>query len=227
MKAFVLDEDGSPDARKWDQMLPCQFSRIFEDEGAGFLLDGGHRILWEPGIIVAHQPSTEALRVIENIVTSHAFLSALVISGSPQTQESVVLGLYFRKARVEKPIDKSFSHYFEKFWSDLEQSKGQHPNFALLESTAVPAPLLAYAVTVHYQLEIPNIQQLSKAADACYEQIQPFAQSLLSSQEKPPIAFPDVCVPLQKVFASEIPGDAKGIRFRAMRNAIELLREDL
>jgi hypothetical protein len=96
-----------------------------------------------------------------------------------------------------------------------------------LEPTSVPTPLLAYTLAAHYHLDVPDIQELSAAADVCYDQIQPFAQALLSKQEMGPISFPEIRVPLRTVFESESSGDPNGTRFKAMRNIIELLREDL
>lgn len=223
MKVFIFDQDTGEEKRKWEDMLKCTLSRISFDEEAGFRC-GGAAISWGSGVILVHQAGPNALTTIAEVVTRHDRLSAIVVSESPQSKESTVPRLYFRKLPVGKPIDQSFPNYFKQFLADLENSNGLRPNFSLLEPTAVPAPLLAYTLAVQYGLKVSNIQELCMAADVCYERVQPFAKTLLGKRE--PISFPEVNVPARQTFETA-PGDARGTRFKAMRNVIELLREDL
>lgn len=226
MNVFVFDQDTAADRRDWSKMLRFPFSTITYDQESGFRCDG-RAVSWSSGVILVHQASSSALKAAEKVLAAHSGLSAVVVSASPQSRASTIPRFYFRKSPVGRPNDVIFPSYLEQFLHDLENSNGARPNFALLEPTAVPTSLLAYTVAVQYRLNPPNIQELSAAADACYDQIQPYVESLLSKQERGPISSPEVRVPSRAVFESETPGDPNGTRFKAMRNAIELLREDL
>jgi hypothetical protein len=223
MNVFIFDQDTSEKKRKWEDMLNCPLSRICFDEEVGFRC-AGSAVLWGSGVVIVHQVSPKVLKIIEEVVTRHDCLSAIVVSESPQSKESAVPRLYFRKLPVGKPINQSFPGYFKQFLDDLEKSNGLRPNFSLLEPTAVPEALLAYALAVQYQLKIVNIRELCAAADASYKKLQPYAKSLF---DKNRAAFPDDAdVPTIQKF-EPAPGDANGIRFKAMRTVIDLLREDL
>ena len=227
MKTYIFDEDRGEDKRRWEAMVALPIVRIKHDAN-GFCV-GQKDVMWEAGVILVHQANEMQLEAVLNVINSRKDLelSAVVISGASQERQPDAPRMYFRKTPVNKPDDASFAAHFREFWNDLQKSDGRKPVFSLLEPTAVPAPLLAYTLAAHYRLDVPNIQELSTAADDCYDQIQPFAQSLLSKQENGPISFPEIRVPSRKVFGSESPGDPNGSRFKAMRNVIELLREDL
>lgn len=223
MKVFIFDQDTGEEKRKWEDMLNCPLSRISFDEEVGFRCDGS-AVSWESGVMLVHQAGPKALKAIEEVVTSYGCLSVIVVSESPQTKESAVPRLYFRKLPVGKPIDQSFPGYFKQFLVDLEKSNGLRPNFFLLEPTAVPEALLAYTLAMQYQLNIANIRELCAAADASYEKLQPYAKSLF---DKNRAVFPDgTDVPVIQRF-EPAPGNVNGIRFKAMRTVIDLLREDL
>jgi len=227
MKTYIFDEDRGEDKRRWDAMVTLPIVRINHDAN-GFCV-GQRDVMWEAGVIIVHQANEMQLKTILDVINSRKDLdlSAVVISGASQERQTDAPRMYFRKTPVNKPDDVAFAAHFREFWNHLQKSDGRKPLFSLLEPTAVPAPLLAYTLAVQYRLNIPNIQELSKAADACYDRIQPFALSLLTKQEKGPISFPEIRVPPRSVFESESPGDPSGSRFKAMRNVIELLREDL
>lgn len=226
MNVFVLDQDTADDRRDWNKMLGFAFSRITYDEESGFRCDG-KAVSWGPGVILVHQGGSSALKAAENILAAQTGLSVVVVSASPQTKASTIQRFYFRKSPVGRPNDVIFPSYLKQFLDDLENSNGERPNFELLEPTAVPAPLLAYTIAVQYRLNLPNIRELTTAADTCYGQIQPYAELLLSKPERGTISSPEVRVPSRAAFESETPGDPNGTRFKAMRNVIELLREDL
>jgi hypothetical protein len=133
--------------------------------------------------------------------------------------------LHYRKTGVSRPVDRLFGVQLMDFLRDLQGSGGTQPHFSLLEPTSVPAPLLAYALAVHYGVDVPNIHALCEAADACYEHIQPFAKSQVGKTGA--LLLTEADLPLRNAFQFESPGDVCGVRFKAMRNVIELLREDL
>lgn len=225
MKIYIFDPDQTTDRRQWEKFLPLPVVRVNHDSSGFFV--GQSNVLWESGVIIAHQANDLLLGELEKVVNSCNRLSCIVISGEAQERTSVHDRMYFRRHKVGRPDDSAFAGYFREFWGDLLKSDARNPNFSLLEPTAVPASLLAYTVAVQYRLQIPNIQELSAKADACYDQIQPYAESLLSKTERGPISSPEVRVPSRAAFESETPGDPNGTRFKAMRNVIELLREDM
>lgn len=92
-----------------------------------------------------------------------------------------------------------------------------------LQPRAVPNALIAYALAVQYQLNIPNINELCAAADSCYEKLQPYAKSLFDKNRA--VSFPNNDVPEIHKF-EPAPGSTNGVRFKAVRNVIDLLRED-
>jgi hypothetical protein len=225
MKIYVFDNDSGLKKRDWAAIVSLPIARIDHDEDGFFI--GHENVIWEAGVVLVHQANEMQLEAVRQVINSREDLSAVVISGASQERQPDAPRMYFRKTPVNKPDDASFAAHFREFWNELQKSDGRKPVFSLLEPTAVPALLLAYTLAVQYRLNIPNIQELSTAADTCYDRIQPFAQSLLTKQEKGPISFPEIRVPPRKVFESESPGDPNGLRFKAMRNLIDLLREDL
>ena len=180
----------------------------------------------QPGIVILHNPSDQEIQAIATAREGEPRMVAIQVrcnayDGQPSERD------WFYYVRTEFDIeDLGFSERFKRFWTEFVKSGGRSRKFSLLEPTSVPEPLLAYVLAVQYRLSIPNILELSTAADVCYGQVQSFAQSLLSKKEQGPVSFPEVGVPLPQKFDSS-PGDPNGTRFKAMRNVIELLREDL
>jgi hypothetical protein len=231
MNIFVYDTAAGR-TKNWASLLGRPFEYVnltLTDKKASCTAPKGVQADLTSSLILLHGPRNrmDAAVVIAATLTQECrACSAVVVSGGGLTEDAQIERVYLRRTPVDKE-DVGFRGCFEAFISDLEKSQGRTPHFDLLEPTAVPNPMVAYAVAVQYRLQIPNIQELSAAADACYDQIQPYAESLLSKPERGPISSPEVLVPSRAVFESETPGDPNGTRFKAMRNAIELLREDL
>ena len=232
MQKYVLDEQLSfkddldkGTARSWGEILGAGVV-IITSSAKGFVrLENGTPMKLEAGIVVAHRPTEEQIKEIAALRKNEPRLFVLNVSGSPSDAiVSQVDWFYCVRTPLGSPGDLGFAKRFESFWADLEISNGLRPNFSLLEPTAVPAPLLAYTIAVHYGLKVSKMQELCNEVDSCYEKLQPFAKSLLGKGGA--ISFPEVNVPPRQSFEAAS-GDANGTRFKAMRNVIELLREDL
>ncbi len=243
MNIYVLDESlQSPSnlqkiatkaARNWKALVGYDQSPVFLtwDARHGFrqVTATGYAPLTQltAGVLIVHRPDESQMEAIAAVREKEPCLVVLQVRGYAYEGTASEPNWYYN-IRTEVGLeDTGFSERFKLFWNDLKKSGGKQPTFSLLEPTAVPAPLLAYALAVQYQLKTENILDLCAAADACYDEIQSFAQSLLSKQNKVPISFPEIRVPPRTVFESESQGDPNGIRFKAMRNMIELVREDL
>jgi hypothetical protein len=225
MKTYIFDEDNGSDKRNWEAIVSMPIVRIRHDD-TGFN-SNQKDVVWEDGIILIHQANEAQLEAVQKVILLRDNLFAIVISGTAQERKSDADRMYFRKTAVNKPEDALFAAHFRQFWDDLQKSGGQQYNFSLLEPTAVPEPLLAYVLAMQYQLKIGNIHELCAAADACYAKLQPYAKSLFDKNRA--VSFPEANVPgIEEIQKSESnPGGAMGLRFKAMRNAIDLLREDL
>lgn len=232
MQKYVLDEQLSfkddlnkGAARSWGEILGSGVIIITSGSEGFMRLENGTPLKLEAGVVVAHRPTEEQINAISALKKNEPRLFVLNVSGSPSDAiVSQVDWFYCVRTPLGNPSDMGFAKRFESFWADLEASNGLRPNFPLLEPTAVPASLLAYTLAVHYGLKVPKMQELCNEADTCYEKLQPFAKSLLSKGGA--ISFPEVNVPPRQSFEAAS-GDANGTRFKAMRNVIELLREDL
>ena len=222
MKTYIYDEDRGNDKRNWEAIVSMPIVRIRHDDD-GF--SSNHKnVVWERGVILIHQANEAQLEAVRKVILLRDDLCAVVISGAAQERESGANRMYFRRTAVGKPEDALFAAHFRQFWSDLQKSEGHQPTFLLLEPTAVPEPLLAYTLAEHYRLNVGNFREICVDADASYEKLQPYAKSLFDKNRA--VSFPDTGVPEIQTF-EPVPGDANGIRFKAMRNVIDLLREDL
>lgn len=181
----------------------------------------------EDGIVILHRPSDQAIQAIATAREGGLRTVAIQVRGNPYDgQPSERDWFYYVRTEVDIE-DSGFSERFKRFWSDFVKSGGHGPKFSLLEPTSVPEPLLAYALAVQYRLNVPNVTALCAAAEASYQKLRAYAKSLFDKNQG--VSFPEAGVPeIDEIRKSKSDlGDASGIRFKAVRNLIDLLREDL
>jgi hypothetical protein len=98
----------------------------------------------------------------------------------------------------------------------------------LLKPRAIPKYVVAYALAIHYGVRDARLTALRRSADQSYEQLHSQAHSLLSTK-KQPLTYERVGLPKRELFEPEaaIQNESESLRFKAMRNLIDVLREDL
>jgi len=217
-------------ARNWEALVGYEQPPIFLtwDARHGFrqVMATGYTPLPQlsAGVLILHRPDESQIAAIATVREKEPCLVVLQVRGYTYEGTSSEPNWYYN-IRTEVGLeDTGFSERFKLFWNELKKSGGKQPEFSLLEPTAVPEPLLAYALAVQYKLEIPNLLEVCAAADAFYKKLQPYAKTLFDKNSA--VSFPSVGVPETHKFEPAI-GDPNGIRFKAMRNVIDLLREDL
>jgi len=98
----------------------------------------------------------------------------------------------------------------------------------LLQPRSMPEPILAYALAVHYRLIPDDFRALRHAADKAYVEMCEFARGVAKQSEEWSSKGEGDLLPEFEQFEGEsATGDeANSIRFRAMRNLINVLRAD-
>jgi hypothetical protein len=226
MNIYIYDGSGGQ-TKDWLVLCGPHFQPIIAVDGKFVSASKAHeQVNVTRCVVVLHGPADSEHSVIKAVIKAldaNATACAVVVSASGLTVESPHERLYFRRTPVSKQ-DFLFGQCFKSFMKDLERSGGAIPNFSLLEPTAVPEPLLAYTLAIQYGLNIGDLSALRDAADVSYETLQAFAASAF--KKKQPVSFPDVGVPVVTDFRTDADG-VTGLRFKAMRNVIDLLREDV
>lgn len=139
----------------------------------------------------------------------------------PPEKEERMHGCYWKPAEFRAG---SNNESVRQFITDLQSGVFRSE---LLQPRAVPKPVLAYALAVHFRYLGPKVESLREAADRAYEELRTQGLSLL--QKRRAISFPKVGLPSRNEFQSQPPTQAEteSRRFQAMRNLIDVLREDL
>jgi hypothetical protein len=98
----------------------------------------------------------------------------------------------------------------------------------LLQPRSMPEPILAYALAVHYGLIPDDFPALRHAADKAYAEMFEFARTVAKrSEEWSRNGEVDLLPEFEQFEGESATGDeANSIRFRAMRNLIDVLRAD-
>jgi hypothetical protein len=230
MKIYIYDDSGGQ-TKDWSSLCGPHFQPIVEVGGHFVFADGDRKPLNLINcVVVLHGPIDHehaAIKTTVKALEANPTACAVVVSGGGLTTEKPHERLYFRRTPVERK-DTVFERLFKDFIKDIERSGGNTPNFELLEPTAVPEPILAYAVAVHYGFGEWKLKALRSAADDAYNQLHSYTLTLLPSK-KNAFSFPDVGLPKVAEFEHEPSAHSEAVskRFKAMRNLIDVLREDL
>lgn len=232
MNIYVCDaSDGR--TKSWPHLVGDRFQHIkwLEIGDSTFIsASDKKRIVFADGVLVLHGPTSHdesIIKAVIKVLDACPRMCGVVVSGGGLAVEKPHEKLYFRRTPVEKE-DVVFAKQFKDFVAQVEHSVGNSPNFDLLEPTAVPEPILAYAIAVHYGFGEWKLKALRSAADDAYRQLYPYVLTLLPSK-RGALIFADVGLPKADEFEREpsAQNEAVSKRFKAMRNVIDILREDL
>jgi hypothetical protein len=98
----------------------------------------------------------------------------------------------------------------------------------LLQPRAIPKYVVAYAIAIHFGVGATRLAALRRSADQSYEQLHAQALSLLTTK-KQPLSYEKIGLPNREMFGPDeaAQNESESLRFKAMRNLIDVLREDL
>ena len=195
-------------------------SNLFDDNDP----PDSHRAYGKGNVIFCHSNGYED--EWRRLVKSNAVQGNLIFvrsgGGQPAEVEERVHGCFWKP---DDFIQDSPNEAVRQFISSLRVGVIR-PD--LLQPRAVPKVVLAYTVAVHFGFGEQKLKDLRGPADQSYKELHAQALSLLPSKVSL-ISFPEVKLPSPDTFKNQpsVQHESESIRFRAMRNLIDVLREDL